>query len=304
MTLTKKLAIILILLIVSLNCYLYITNKDTINSKIKKIIKEYSQNEVIIPKNNEYYKNYKFISVKETDNFKPKNIDELKDIFYTFLNRGWGNFSFYCDIDYKDCTSDASKIAQDDNYLSFMNSYVHPYNSYLKFKTTIIGDDQINLSIDKLYSDEEIKEIETIINDYMSKNIKETDSKKESIKKIHDYLIKNITYDDNYQKDDKITISNKATGALKNKIALCSGYADTYAIFLEKLGIPNFKVTSENHVWNAVYIDNKWLHIDVTWDDDEINKNNNYNFYLLDTDELLKKDQTEHSFSEEYYLEL
>ena len=114
----------------------------------------------------------------------------------------------------------------------------------------------------------------------------------------------NITYDDNYQKDDKITISNKATGALKNKIALCSGYADTYAIFLEKLGIPNFKVTSENHVWNAVYIDNKWLHIDVTWDDDEINKNNNYNFYLLDTDELLKKDQTEHSFSEEYYLEL
>ncbi|UKI58189.1 MAG: hypothetical protein L6V81_01725 [Clostridium sp.] len=41
---------------------------------------------------------------------------------------------------------------------------------------------------------------------------------------------------------------------------------------LDKLHIPNFKVTSSEHVWNVVYYNGKWTHIDATWDDDEINK--------------------------------
>ena len=304
MTLTKKLVIILTLLIVSFLTYLYFTNKELIAKKIDRIIREYTQGEVIIPNNNKYHKRYEFISVEETNNFKPKNKKDLERIYYTFLNRGWENFTFYCDIDYVDCLKDASSIAKDDNYLSFLNSFVHPYNSYKKYKTTLIGDDQINLSIDKLYDDTEIKAIEDIVNNYLINNIKETDTKKDAIKKIHDYLIETVTYDEKYDKLKVLTTSNKATGALINKEALCSGYADAYSIFLDKLDIPNFKVTSENHVWNAVYIDNKWLHIDVTWDDDEINKNNNYNFYLLNTKELLEKDITEHAFNQNYYLEL
>ena len=303
MTLTKKLVLTLFVLIITFGIYLYFTNKELIAKKIDRIIREYTQNEVIIPKDNKYHKRYDFISVKETNNFKPKNIDELKSIYYTFLNRGWNNFTFYCDLDYTDCIKDASGIAKDDNYLSFLNSYVHPYNSYKKYKTTLIGDNQINLSIDKLYTEHEIEQIESIVNQFLIDNINENDDKKNSIKKIHDYLIQNTTYDQNYKKYSEITISNKANGALMNKIALCSGYADAYAIFLDKLDIPNFKVTSENHEWNAVYIDNKWLHIDVTWEDDEINKNNNYNFYLLNTNELLKKDMTEHDYNQSYYLE-
>ena len=42
---------------------------------------------------------------------------------------------------------------------------------------------------------------------------------------------------------------------------------------LDRLSIPNFKVTSEEHVWNVIYYNGKWTHIDATWDDDEINKN-------------------------------
>lgn len=67
---------------------------------------------------------------------------------------------------------------------------------------------------------------------------------------------------------------------------VCSGYADAFALILDRLGIRNFKVSSENHIWNVVYIDNGWLHIDSTWDDDENNINNRDNFYMINTKKL------------------
>ena len=39
------------------------------------------------------------------------------------------------------------------------------------------------------------------------------------------------------------------------------------AIFLNSLGVKNYKIATENHIWNAVYIDNNWYHLDLTWDD-------------------------------------
>ena len=70
------------------------------------------------------------------------------------------------------------------------------------------------------------------------------------------------------------------------------------------MNVPNFKVNSEEHEWNVVYFNNKWSHIDVTWDDDEVNKNNNRNFFMITTNDLLKKDKKEHNFDQSLYLEL
>ena len=30
-----------------------------------------------------------------------------------------------------------------------------------------------------------------------------------------------------------------------------------------------------------MYLKNQWYAVDVTWDDDEVNYNNNYNFFLI-----------------------
>ena len=117
-------------------------------------------------------------------------------------------------------------------------------------------------------------------------------------------IINNIKYDEEYKENNRESISNKAYGALFNGIALCSGYTDTFALMLDRLSIPNFKVTSEEHVWNVIYYNGKWTHIDATWDDDEINKNNQHNFYMITTEELLKKDKEEHNFNINDYLEL
>ena len=35
----------------------------------------------------------------------------------------------------------------------------------------------------------------------------------------------------------------------------------------EDFGIKNYKIASSNHVWNYVYIENNWYHLDLTWDE-------------------------------------
>ena len=52
------------------------------------------------------------------------------------------------------------------------------------------------------------------------------------------------------------------------------------SIYLNTLGIKNYKVASDTHVWNVAYINNKWLHIDLTWDD-PVSKDANGN--IIDT---------------------
>jgi len=78
-------------------------------------------------------------------------------------------------------------------------------------------------------------------------------------------------------------------------------------LFLEKLGIKSFKVSSEQHVWNAVLYNSQWLNLDLTWDDPVASDGNNYlehNYFLIDTNKLLEMETTEHTFNEEHYYEL
>ena len=296
----------IILVLISLIVLVVVTYKrEIISDYIVKIVKKVSQKNIIIPEESYNHRSYDYKSVSETDNFKPKDLEELKNVYYTFLNNGWNNFTFYCDVNYDNCKDDAEMLLDDQEYLSFLNNYVSPFNSYIKFHTVITGNDQITLTVEKLYNDQEIKQINEIVDKFITDNNLSDDLvTKSDIKLIHDYLIENVTYDDENADKDELVDSNKASGALVNKVALCSGYTDAFAIFMDKLGVPNFNISTDDHVWNVIYFDGKWRHIDVTWDDDEVNKNNNYNFYMINTDELLEKDKESHNFNQDLYLEL
>ena len=100
--------------------------------------------------------------------------------------------------------------------------------------------------------------------------------------------------------------SHKANGPLLEGRALCSGYSDAMKLFLDRLGVQNYKISNDNHIWNLVYLNNEWLHIDLTWDDPVTSDKSNVlldKFFLIDTPTLFKLDTTNHSFNQDYYSE-
>ena len=82
------------------------------------------------------------------------------------------------------------------------------------------------------------------------------------------------------------------------------------AVILTKLNVPNFKVASATHVWNAVYVDNTWLHLDLTWDDPVSTSGKDildHSYFLITNDrleELDKENKNEHIFNKGTYYEL
>ena len=127
----------------------------------------------------------------------------------------------------------------------------------------------------------------------------------DKIKTFHDYLVNTIVYDYAAAADPYNTVyadSFSAYGALINGKAVCQGYADAMAIFLDRYKIPNLKVSSATHTWNLVYINGAWKHLDATWDDPGTNSIS-YNYYLITTTQLHNLDTSSHTYIYANYLE-
>lgn len=301
---TRMLISILSLLIIAICFTIVIQNFDLYKEKYIIIKNMFTPKKVSIPSTISNNRNFDFLTVEPTKDFEPKNMDDLKKLYYTVLNNGWTDFTFYCPDEYTDCFDDVLLLADNNEYINVINNYVSTFNQYLKYNTSISQLGEIKLTIEKLYTNEEILVLKMKISEILkSFNINKDNIKVQDIMRIHNYILNLLTYDEEYKNTDLRSTSATAYGALNTKKAICSGYTDLFALFLDELNIPNFKVSSENHIWNAIYFGDKWRHIDVTWDDDEINKNNNYNFFMISTDELLSKDSEEHNFNKELYLE-
>ena len=78
-------------------------------------------------------------------------------------------------------------------------------------------------------------------------------------------------------------------------------------LFLEKMNLKNYRVSSNSHIWNAVEIDGKWYHIDLTWDDPVVSDGKDYlyeDYFLITTHDLLEKEKTQHVFNQNRFLEV
>ncbi len=87
---------------------------------------------------------------------------------------------------------------------------------------------------------------------------------------IHDYIVLNTQYDVvNFNKNTIPNPSYNINGILLNGIGVCEGYAKTFKLMLDRVGIESTIVEGPkiNHAWNIVKIDNQYYHVDVTWDD-------------------------------------
>ncbi len=279
------------------------------NEIVKMIINNVIVNqEVSLEYKNSYYLKYNFNYVKSVDEFNINNKNSLINLFYTIINNGNDLFDFYCPDSYKNCINDIVIIANNPKELSVINGFVHPFNSFDTIETVYDSLGRVKLTIQKTYSNYDIVKINEKVEEIIQKEIKGEKDKRKIIKKIHDYIINNTKYDKDRTDRNIINYqSNTAYGVLFEGYGICSGYSDAMAIFLNYYDIPNFKVSSENHVWNAVYLDGKWYHLDLTWDDPIINTGENVlddSYFLITTKELKELKDSQHHFDEDIYSEL
>ena len=259
----------------------------------------FNENKYQSVKANEYFLDDNFSYVNNYTDNDVSNKKQLIDLIYYFINSGADKIDAYCVKEYTDCIKDLESISKDQEALSIFNNFVHPYNSFSKLSFSYDEYGNFTISNNKIYSNEMINEINKIIDEYISKNISSSLKDSEKLKLIHDFIIDNTKYDklkvDNI--NDETYNSENAYGVLVEHYGICSGYADTMAIFLNKLGIINYKISNDEHIWNLAYVDNKWVHIDLTWDDPVTeNDINRTDYFMIDTKTLQELDE-EHDFN-------
>lgn len=292
----KKIKNILYTILLMLIVYFVYINLDDITKDLKALI--VSKNDLVIKEPNSYKVDYTFENFNYKVSYVPYNKEELIDIYFNVLNNGYNEFTFYCPKEYKSCTKDVENIGNDSKLMSNINNYVHPYNSFKTIKTKVSSNNEITLEIQKKYSEEKINKINELVNNVISELDLNNIDDLTKIERIHNYILNHTVYDKNTNNFD----INSAYGSLIEGHSVCSGYADAFSIFMNIYKIPNIRVSSENHLWNLVYINGKWLHIDLTWDDSENNKYDN-NYFLITKEKLFSLDTKEHNFDESFFIE-
>lgn len=254
---------------------------------------------------NKYYKKDISDYVDMTDNFRPKNKKELLDVYYTILNNGWENFSFYCDDSYSNCLKDMEILSKDNKELSMINQLLNPYNSFSSIVSNYNSDGRIDVEVTKKYSNEEIESIDDEIDNIIDEiGINNTKSLRNKIRLFHDYIASMNVYDSDKENGDSNYMSDKAIGTLFEGHSICSGYTDTLSLFLDKINVENYKIATDEHTWNAILINNKWYHVDLTWDDPITSTGDNiiqYDYFMVTTDELKRKDSDEHNYNTDIF---
>ena len=274
--------------------------------KVRSFIDEHIlKKEYIIAKANDYYLDNDYTYLKNyTDDVSNK--EELLNYIYYVINTGSTYADGECTKEYTNCTKDLNEIANDEKKLSLINNFVHPFNSFKTISFTYNDQGRFSLIIEHIYTEEEITKINYIVDNKIKELIIDTMTNEEKVKIIHDYIIDNTTYDTLKTENihDDTYKSNTAYGVLIQGYGICSGYSDAISIFLNKLNIKNYKISNDTHIWNLVYLNGVWSHLDATWDD-PISKFNEIRdtYFLINYDELVSLDDNTHSFDKTIYRE-
>ena len=255
---------------------------------------------------NTYFKKDVSKYVVTTDSLIAKDKQELMNIYYSAINKGYDKLTFYCDEEYYNCDKDIEYLSTEDSNFSYINQLVNVYNSYKSITTSYSSNLRVDITVNKKYNEEDIKRINDEIYSIIDKlHLNDYDDIFEKIRLFHDYLARINSYDEDMANTMESNYnSDSAIGALFEGKAICSGYTDAMSLFLDILGIENYRVATDKHVWNALKVNNKWYHIDLTWDDPIVSDGSNIileDYFMISTDELLSKNDPDHNFDREIY---
>ena len=113
--------------------------------------------------------------------------------------------------------------------------------------------------------------------------------------KAHELVLTNASYDSMaaYNQSCYSLLMN-AGGA-----TVCAGYAQTFALLCNAVGLDTICVTSNTHEWNQIKVNNTWYHVDATWND---NPGMETTFYNISTEQLLALDSGGDHTESSYWL--
>ena len=159
MKLRRVLNSIICFLLLAIVFTLAYTYQEPIRQTITSTVNELTSRKPIIPSENKNTRSFTFTTVTQTDNFEPTNLEDIKRIYYTVLNNGWDEFTFFCPSSYETCIDDVLSVANKSNYLEMVNYYVSPYNNYSFYNTTISTNGEVHITIDRVYTSSEIEHL-------------------------------------------------------------------------------------------------------------------------------------------------
>ena len=178
------------------------------------------------------------------------------------------------------------------------------------YKVYIAPQENGNYYADGFSSQEQVEMYMNQIEDIKNKLISTLSGNKyKDILKVHDYLVDNVEYDQTYHSIGTYSVY----GALVKETSVCEGYAKAYKYLLNSAGIEceilqgtgkNSSGNTESHAWNAVYLDNKWYLVDVTWDDPIIigggtlTARSKYKYFLKGSETFKEDHREEYQFTE------
>lgn len=307
MNIKKIIKITVTVIIMVILGFLIKDNYYLLTNKIEYVYKKYLQGDIRQNlTDNKYRKKENYDYVKINENTTLKNKDDIKNMIYTYLDAGWDEYTVKCDADYLDCTNDIKEIVQNNTYLTDLSNFVHPFNTFDKINTTFAASGKVKLKKEPRYSDSQIDTLNKKIDEIYKENYDSSKNVLENIKIFHDYIVNHTKYDQSNTTGLSNVGSSSAYGVLIDGIGICSGYSDAMQLFLEKMNVKNYRISSSTHEWNLVYVEGAWRHLDLTWDDPIMSDGSDAlkeDYFLIDTNTLLSKDDGEHNFDSSIYIE-
>jgi transglutaminase-like putative cysteine protease len=158
-----------------------------------------------------------------------------------------------------------------------------------------------NRSAVEQYVSAEVRDFDRQMRAILDKIITPNMTDRQKIKAVHDYMVTTYKYDVNFESGLYGNETYTFYGLLKNKTGVCQAYAELFYLFMCYEGIECYFVSGwaddgtgvyGSHLWNVVYVDDGYYHIDVTFDDPVPDGGEISYKYFLKTSEEITKDHT------------
>lgn len=194
-------------------------------------------------------------------------------------------------IEYNGGIKNAGKAISDQvDKLKYTNPYeAYNISSYNLQMTSRVGSNDVKIKVNCVYrmTAEMEADLDSKARAIVAEIAPESMSQTDKEYAIHDWIIKNTRYDQSYSIYDPYNTLIKHTG-------VCQGYSLLAQKMFTIAGIKSMIVEGtaggQDHAWNLVYLNGKWRHVDVTWDDPVSSRDIlRYDYYNL-TDEEISAD--------------